>query len=422
MKLPPISRLLQFGLAAMALGLIAGALAQRNGEPRRLPSTDSLPTTTVDWSKVRRCQALGPAAMHPIWGVDSTTGMGQGEVTWDERGPVNWQAFAQGEYVGHSRSAHVPEYRLRVDDQVEFIFRLTREVTGTPYELQVGDTIRVESLTADRGSTNEAPTGSASDDIQRDLVIQPDGTISLPLVNQVRAAGMTVDGLRLHLEELYQKFYRIPSITVTPLQVNTRLNDLIAAVDARQGTGGLKLPTKVNPDGKIYMPGIGGICAQGLTVDELKSEIDARYDAAIPGVEVTPLISQRAPRFVFVMGEVKQPGRFTLEGPTTVLGAIAMAGHTNLGANLRQIVVLRRGDDWRLIATMLDLNGAVYARRPAPADEIWVNDSDIIIVPKTPILVANEFIAQFFTQGVYSMFPQFSFGQFNFSNFRNISQ
>jgi polysaccharide export outer membrane protein len=71
---------------------------------------------------------------------------------------------------------------------------------------------------------------------------------------------------------------------------------------------------------------------------------------------------------------------------------------------------------------MLDLNGAVYARRPAPADEIWVNDSDIIIVPKTPILVANEFIAQFFTQGVYSMFPQFSFGQFNFSNFRNISQ
>ncbi len=422
MKPLPMPRLLQFSLAAFALALIAGALAVRTGEPRRALSAGSPQRTTVDWSAVNLCQALGPAAMHPIWGVDSTAGMGHGEVTWDERGPVNWQAFAQGEYVGHARNAHVPEYRLRVDDQVEFIFRLTREVTGTPYELQVGDTIRVESLTADRGSTNEAPAGSASDDIQRDLVIQPDGTISLPLVNQVRAAGMTVDGLRLHLEELYQKFYRIPSITVTPLQMNTRLNDLIAAVDNRQGTGGLKLPTKVNPDGKIYMPGIGGICAQGLTVDELKAEIDARYDASIPGVEVTPLISQRAPRFVFVLGEVKQPGRYTLEGPTTVIGAIAMAGSADIGANLRQIVVLRRGDDWRLLATMLDLNGALYARRPAPADEIWVNDSDIIIVPKTPIRVANEFIAQFFSQGMYAMFPQFAFGNFSFNNFRSISQ
>ncbi|HYO25862.1 MAG TPA: sugar ABC transporter substrate-binding protein, partial [Lacipirellulaceae bacterium] len=91
-------------------------------------------------------------------------------------------------------------------------------------------------------------------------------------------------------------------------------------------------------------------------------------------------------------------------------------------ANTRQVVVLRRGDDWRLIATMLDVHGALYARRPAPADEIWLNDSDVIIVPKSPIHVANEFIAQFFSQGLYSMFPQFALGNFSFSNFRSISQ
>ena len=355
--------------------------------------------------------------MHPIWGVDSTAGMGLGEVTWDQRGPVNWQAFAQGEYLGHARSAHVPEYRIRVDDQIAFVFRLTREVSNAPYELQVGDAIRVESLTGDSGAAE-----TARDNIRRDLIVQPDGTISLPLLNQVRAAGMTVDGLRAHLEQRYVKFYKVPAITVTPLIVNTRLLDLIAAVDARQGTGGLKLEIKVNPDGRVYLPALGAICAQGLTVEELKDEVDARYAATIPGIDVTPLITQRAPRFVYVLGEVRQPGRFTLEGPTTLLMALGMAGHTNLGANLRQVVVLRRGDDWRLLATMLDVQGAVYGRRPAPADEIWINDSDVIIVPKSPIRVANDFISQFFTQGLYGVFPQFGNGNFTFSNFRSISQ
>src|SRR6185503_17571541 len=82
-------------------------------QPTSNPSA-SIPL--VDWSNTHLCQALGPAAPHPIWGVDSTAGCGMGEVTWQARGDVNWQAYAQGEYVGHARSAHVGEYRIRVDD------------------------------------------------------------------------------------------------------------------------------------------------------------------------------------------------------------------------------------------------------------------------------------------------------------------
>jgi len=97
-----------------------------------------------------------------------------------------------------------------------------------------------------------------------------------------------------------------------------------------------------------------------------------------------------------------------------------MAGGWNVGANLRQVVVFRRGEDWRLMATMLDIKGALYGRRPSPADEIWLNDADVVVVPKTPIQATDEVIEQFFTRGLYSMFPQFSFGQFNFDNFRSI--
>lgn len=368
-------------------------------------------------------QALGPAAPHPIWGVDSMSGFGcncpQGEVGWDARGCIDWQAYAQGEYVGHARLPHVPEYRIRVDDQVAFVFRLTREESSRPYELQVGDKIRVESLTGDDPADGENATGD--DTIRRELIIQPDGTISLPLLGQVRAARMTVDGLRQQLEERYKEYYKVPAITVTPLEVNTRLRDLIESVDARQGTGGLKLEVKVTPAGKLYLPGLGSLMVQGLTLEELKEEVDARYAATIPGVAVTPVLTQRAPRYVYVLGEVAEPGRFTLEAPTTLMGAIAMAGGWKTGANLRQVVVFRRGDDWRLMATMLDVKGALYGRRPTPADEIWINDSDIVVVPKSPIQATDEVIHQFFTRGLYSLFPQFVFGQFDFDNFRSIS-
>jgi polysaccharide export outer membrane protein len=105
------------------------------------------------------------------------------------------------------------------------------------------------------------------------------------------------------------------------------------------------------------------------------------------------------------LGEVGQPGRFELEGPTTVMGAIAMAGGWQIGGNLRQVVVFRRGPDWRLMATMLDLRGALYGRRPTPADDVWLNDSDIVLIPKTPIQQADEFIEQVFTRGVYGVVP-----------------
>ena len=363
-----------------------------------------------------------PAAPHPIWAVDSTAGCGRGEVGWQQRSYcVDWQAYAQGEYVGHARTPHVPEYRLRVDDVIAFVFRLTREETSRPYELQVGDKIRVESLTGDSRTSGGEDSPSENDNIGRELVIQPDGSISLPLLGQVRAARMTIDGLRQHLEERYKKYYKVPAITVTPIEVNTRLQDLIASVDARSGTGGLQLQVAVTPAGKIYVPGLGAICAQGLTLEELKFEIDARYDATIPGVAVTPVLVQRARRFIYVLGEVEQPGQFELTGPTTLMGAIALGGGWNVGANLRQVVVFRRGEDWRLMATMVDVRGALYGRRPVPADEIWLNDSDIVVVPKTPIQATDDIIQQFFTNGLYSLFPQYAFGQFTFDNFRSLS-
>ena len=122
-------------------------------------------------------------------------------------------------------------------------------------------------------------------------------------------------------------------------------------------------------------------------------------------MEIIPVLVARAPRYVYVLGEVRTPGRFEMLGPTTALQALAMAGSWNVGANLSQIVVFRRGDDWRLMATMINLEGALRGKRPAPHGEIWLDDSDVIIVPKGRILEADDFINLVFTRGIYGVFP-----------------
>jgi len=197
----------------------------------------------------------------------------------------------------------------------------------------------------------------------------------------------------------------VPAITVTPLKVNTKLEDLRATVDRRAGIGGQSQFVRITPEGTIALPAIGSVPAQGLSLPELQQEVNDRYRQDIEGIEVIPVLMERAPRYVYVLGEVNNPGRFELVGPTTALQAISMAGSWRVGANLRQIVVFRRGDDWRLLATMIDLEGALFGRQPCPPGEIWIDDSDVIVVPKGKILQADDFINLVFTRGIYGVFP-----------------
>lgn len=302
-----------------------------------------------------------------------------------------FQLYGPGEYVGRARTEHVPQYRLRVDDELELVYRLTRDETSRPYRLNVGDEIRLES--------------SIDELITRTLVVQPDGTVTLPQLGQVRVTRSTIADLRDDLEKRFSKYYRVPAITVTPVKINTKLEDLRATVDNRAGAGGQSRRARITPEGTIALPAVGSVPAQGLTLEELKLELDARYADEVDGIEVTPVLVERAPRYVFVLGEVRLPGRYTLEGPTTVMQALALAGSWNVGANLNQVVIFRRGENWQLMATMVDLRAALNGHQPCPAGEIWLSDSDLVILPKSKILLTDDFINLVFTRGIYGVVP-----------------
>lgn len=391
MKQRPIARIVRqpwagIGSLIAVCGLFAAdaALAQTSTALSRGPSLLPAPICRGEFVEE-------PCRGCPIEGVDCLDDLGDCEPRWKAHRPLPWQVFAQGEYVGPHRPAHVPLYRLRVDDVIDFAYRITRDVDPVAYELNVGDKIRVESV--------------GDSQLDRELIIQPDGKITLRLLGQVRAAGRTVQQLRDDLEGRYTEYYKEPAITVTPIEVNTKLDDLRAVVDRRAGFGGQFLRATVTPDGSVQLPALGSVPAQGLTLDELKLEVDERYRTVVEGIEVTPILTERAPRYVYVLGEVNQPGRFTLQGPTTAMQAVALAGGWVNGGNLREMVVFRRADDWRLVATRLDLRGALYGKRPIPADEIWLRDADIVLIPQTPLRRATDLIDLVFARGINQMIP-----------------
>jgi polysaccharide biosynthesis/export protein len=283
-------------------------------------------------------------------------------------GPIPWQSFAQGEYIGPARSQHVPEYQLRVDDELEFVYRFTREELGREYQLEVGDVLRVES------AIDAALT--------REITVQPDGTVDLLYLGPVRVVRRTTGETIKDLNQRYTKFYKVTDINITRVKTQARLEELRAAVDSRSFSGGQARRVRITPAGTLSLPSIGVVPAQGLTLDELRREVEARYRESFAGVEVTPILAQRAPRYIFVVGQVRRPGRYELLGPTSAMQSLALAGGWADGADLRQIALFRRTEDWHLLATKLDIRGTLVGNCPSPADEIWLRDSDIVVVPK----------------------------------------
>ena len=330
-----------------------------------------------------------------IQGVDCATCCGN-ESRWRDMRPMDFDAYGPGGYAGPSRLAHLSQYRLRPGDQLQIIYLITRRQNRGEYRLAPGDTLLIESL---------ADVDLSRGTLENGLEIQPDGTITVRLLGQVKADGLTVQQLRDVLEEQYKKFYDEPSIDVTPVRTNTLAEDIRNAVGGQSGFNQQAIDITVMPDGKVRLPGIGELCVQGFSLSELKKEVNLRYGEIVVGLEIEPLLQQQAPHFVHVLGQVSTPNRIALDAPTTVLSAIASAGGHLAGANLRQVVIFRRADDWRLVSTMLDLQGAVYGKRPTPTDEIWLRDGDVVIVPPKPIIVFDNWVNQIFTNGIYGGLP-----------------
>jgi polysaccharide export outer membrane protein len=81
-------------------------------------------------------------------------------------------------------------------------------------------------------------------ELSADVVVRPDGKISLPLLNDVQAAGFTPEQLRLHVTEDAKRFIEDPTATVVVRQINSRKVFITGEVE-KPGPYPLTAPTTV---------------------------------------------------------------------------------------------------------------------------------------------------------------------------------
>ena len=103
----------------------------------------------------------------------------------------------------------------------------------------------------------------------------------------------------------------------------------------------LTLDLVVRPDGKISMPLIQDVMAEGQTAAELAITIQQRLLDFIKEPQVSVIVLQvNAPKF-YVMGNVVRPGTYPLRGETSVLQALSLAGGFTQFASPRNIKLIR---------------------------------------------------------------------------------
>jgi len=103
----------------------------------------------------------------------------------------------------------------------------------------------------------------------------------------------------------------------------------------------LTLDVVVRPDGKISLPLIQDVQAEGLTAAELADLLRARLSAFIKDPQVSVIVTQvNAPK-IYVLGNVMRPGPYPLRSDMSVLQALSLAGGFNPFAGKRGIKLVR---------------------------------------------------------------------------------
>ncbi len=224
-------------------------------------------------------------------------------------------------------------------------------------------------------------------DLTLKVRVDSNGVVSLPLVGDLKLAGMTVrDAQLLIARELVERqLVKKPEVS------------LFIEEFATQG---------ITVSGEVNMPGIYSLmgphklydaisAAGGLTVKaghtvtvlhagrrDREEVIDLSGDESLDKTNVTvspgdTIIVSKA-GVVYVLGEVNKPGAFLMEDNTSMslLKAIALAGSTTKVASLKHAMILRKSSKGT-VEIEVSLGDIYHARGP----DIQLHAEDIVFVP-----------------------------------------
>ena len=128
----------------------------------------------------------------------------------------------------------------------------------------------------------------------------------------------------------------------------------------------------IRPDGKITLPLIGDVEAEGLRPQDLEANVQKQLSGLVRDPRVTVIVHDVNGAKVYVAGQVAHPGAFPLRSQMNVLQALSMAGGLAEFADRGDIRVLRA--DGRRVE--VDYDDLVSGR-----SKVTLGPGDTVVVP-----------------------------------------
>lgn len=155
--------------------------------------------------------------------------------------------------------------------------------------------------------------------------------------------------------------------------------------------------TTVTADGKIYLPTIGVLPVQGMTLAEARQMLDLRLRRFYSNYTLDLVLLAPKMVRVAVTGDVRQPGNYTLSALNSVLDAVSSAQGPTERGSLRDIQVYR-GEN--LVASV-DLY--THLLKPGQSADVLLQSGDKIFVP--PARLHAEITGEVYRPAIYELAP-----------------
>jgi len=139
----------------------------------------------------------------------------------------------------------------------------------------------------------------------------------------------------------------------------------------------------VEPDGNINMKLIGEVEAAGATPNELSKRIAGKLARYIQDPKVTVSVTTVSSRKVLVLGEVKTPGLYAMNGDMSAWEAVAKAGGFSANANRSHLIVVREEGGNVARANVITMNSLFSRSGPGQALPQLQNRDILYVMPTT---------------------------------------
>ena len=263
------------------------------------------------------------------------------------------------------------DYLIQPGDVLDILFQIRTWAQKERFALAVDHTLSIQFVHAPELNQNQR--------------IRPDGTISMPYIGIVKVVGMTVEELAAELKNRYGKSLRNPELYVLVPEFRSGIKELKA--DLHTAPRGLSRLTRVRPDGYVTLPMVGDTFVAGKTIPEVNLYLNEKYEEILPGLHCDLFLHEHAGSVIYLLGEVKIPGSYSIDKPISVLQALARAGSHTANAELASVMVMRKNGE-ELVATRINVKDGLDFTTESSA--FYLQPDDIVFVPKTHISRSAE--------------------------------